>query len=206
MTKAVKNMILLSACLIFLTTGCRSVTKQELGPEEFVSFVNNEPALHRASEVNGIKYETRLIPSQALAMRHRGDSVKTRPEMDSLLKCYYDRVNFTLLISDANEDVHVVKQTIFDAQRYNTIISYANAEMSNDFMLVQEGDTLYTSLLHIESSNSVKPVLRLSLGFEGVKPGASDLTLIFSDHIFESGFIKFNFPSSALRNLPEIKI
>jgi hypothetical protein len=200
------DLIFLVGLLMIVTSGCTSFRVKSLTPDEYVTFLNSdESGMKSTSVVNNIRYQSILVPSQYLVIKHSKDSIKTQKDFEHQLDYYIDQLNVILLISDAGQKNHVVKKTIFDSQKYNSIIAYVNSEMKNDFMLVQDNDTIYTSLLHIESSNSVEPLLRLSLGFTGVNPKAKDVVLVFSDNIFENGFIKFNY-ASALSKLPEIKI
>ena len=175
--------------------------------EEYRQYLNSEECpLNTSKEINDIKYAVRVQPPQLTLMNSVGDSIKTELDFNRYLKYYMDKWNVVLLISDADQSDHLVKRTIFDQAKFQAILSYANTELAENVMLVQDNDTLYTSLIHLEPANSMQPLLRISMNFQGNNPNAESYTIIFNDDIFQNGPMKFRYTSEQFKNLPTLKI
>lgn len=188
-----------------LSFSCSDSTR--LFPSEYKQFVNSDECpLIQSKEINAIKYTVRLQPPELTALNCVGDSIKTESDFSRHLTYYADKMNVILLIGDADESEHLVKKTIFDPTKFHSILSYANTKLAEEVILVQDDDTLYTSLIHLEPANSMQPFLRISMNFHGVNPNAKAYTIVFNDNIFQSGPMKFRYSSELFKELPTLKI
>jgi hypothetical protein len=188
-----------------LIGGCSN--KRKLPPKEFIGFLSSsESGLTLKKNFNGINYKARMYTPELLALTQSESPINSEPELKKKAAECSDRLNFIFFIEDESKINYTVKSTVFDKQRYGAIMAYANTDMKNDFMLVQGKDTLACSILHLEPANSVHPLLRISLGFNGVNPTTKEYTLVYNDNIFNNGPIKFHYSQSTFDHLPEVKL
>lgn len=183
-----------------------SCKRSSLSREEYVKYFNSNDKFSVTREFNGILYKLKVQPPEILAFKNAEDQIRNKQDFDKELAYYKDKLNFVFLIEDASKNDGKVKSTVFNKQLYATILEYANTELRNDLKLIKNGDTLYCSAIHLESANSLQPVIRLSLGFTNLDPQNKDFTLVFNDNMFNNGPIKFSYSSTLFDQLPELKM
>lgn len=194
--------------IIILMAGLtQCANKKTLAPDAYMQYLNSsESGLMLSKEYNQISYKLKMQPAGYLAIANSGASIKTQADFKASLNNYKEQMNFILLIQDAEKSNHRVKSMVFNKQEYGTILAYANTDLKNDIVLIQERDTLYCRMLHLESANSLQPILRLSLSFNGINANAKEFTLILNDNIFNNGPIKFYYSKKVMENLPDLKL
>jgi hypothetical protein len=188
--------------VIFLT----SCKRASMSREEYITYMNNSEKLCVVKEFNGIQYKAKIQPPELLTLKNSDVEIKTNSDFKKELEYFKDKINFVFIIEDVDKNNTVVKSTVFNKERYAAILAYANTDLKKDLLLIQNGDTLYCSVFHLEPANSIQPVLRLSLGFSNLNAQNKDYTLIFNDNIFSNGPLKFRYAKGLFEQLPELKL
>jgi hypothetical protein len=177
----------------------------KLSVSEYIAFVNNsENGFISNRTFNGVNYRSSMVTPEILAIRSGNRTTLTKKQFEDELKTRENKLNFVFTISDESGS-NKVKEIVFNELAYSKILKYSNALINEDFKLLQGKDTIYCALVHLEPANSISPVLRLTIAFNGVNmknPG--DLTLFFNDNIFLNGPLKFHFNKELFTNKPEI--
>ena len=192
--------------IILLVLTFNSCKRTTLSMEEYFKYLNSNEKFSVTKEFNGILYKLKLQPPELMTLRNSKDQIKNTNDFHTELEYYKDKLNFVFLIEDASKNVGKVKSAVFNKQLYATILEYANTDLKKDLRLIQNGDTLYCAAIHLESANSLQPVIRLSLGFTNLDPNNKNYTLVFNDNIFNNGPLKFNYSSTLFDQLPELKM
>lgn len=195
-------------CFSFLFLACAACShKMTMGPNEYSQFIRSgNNGLSVSQEINAIKYRLKLLPPDYLALNSPDFPMQSSADKPGFFKEFDDKMEFIFVIEDPDRNSQRVKSTVFDKARYSSILSYANSELRNDFMLMTERDTLYCSLAHLEAANSVQPLLRLVIGFQSIHPLDKEFTLVYDDHIFNNGPVKFHYPKRVMEGLPELNL
>lgn len=177
--------------------------KKRLNQSDYLRFINSEESgLVQKKEFNNVIYKAKVhLPEMISAAAEEN---LTKAKFDSNMAYYHNKINFIFIMEDNGSTK--VRNAMFDKEKYGTILSYANTELKNDFKLLIGNDTLYCGLVHLETANSIQPVIRMTVGFSGVDSSAKSLTLIYNDNIFSNGPIKFYYSHETLNNLPEINL
>ena len=192
--------------ILLITLAAACGTGQKLTPDAYVRHMNsNESDLLVVKELNGINYKLRLLTPEYMALsQSRGSANKN--DVEEYLKNYGNQATFIFVIEDVDKHQGHVKSKVFNNESYGAILSYANTDLKNDFILVREADTVYCNLVHLEPANSLQPVIRLSLAFNIPPARAKGFTFLFNDNIFNNGPLKFTYSNQVMDNLPELKL
>lgn len=188
---------------IFIKCGA----KQVFSPVNYIKYINDEVnGLVVEREFNKIVYKAKLQPCEMIVLNNSIDKIKSDEQFRNEVSLYKGKLNFVFNIEDSKDGTYKVRELMFSKASYGKLLSYANVSLINDFKLLQGSDTLYCSIAHLESANSVQPIVRISLAFKGLDTlKKNDLTLLYNDNIFLNGPLKFHFSMDALNKIPEIK-
>lgn len=187
--------------LLLVLCSCERKTLQK---EAWLAYVNSEESgLVKVQNINGIEYTLKcMVPQQQCLLFNRNN--KETINMDTLLSEYRDKLHFVLRIRDQKDAYTAVRSVVFNKEMYGTLMGYANSDMNRDFTVESESGNSMCGLLHLESANSVQPELRMALSFSEVSTN-DEITLVFNDHIFNNGPIRFNYSKNTFANLPTLK-
>lgn len=183
-----------------------SCKRAALSRDEYIKYINTEEDFCVTREFNGVSYKLKLQPPELLTLKNSPEQINNNEDFEKSLEYFKDKLNFIFLIEDASKVDVKVKSAVFDKQIYASVLKYANTELRNDLKLIQNGDTLICSVVHLESANSLQPVIRLSLGFTDLDPLNKNYTLVYNDRMFQNGPIKFNYSSTLFERMPELKM
>jgi hypothetical protein len=173
---------------------------------EFNNFVNiPENGYIQELTFNKVKYSSKIELPQMIAINMLKADVIKKHELLDKVKQFNGKTNFVFTLSDSDGNSEI-KKLIYNKEDYNALVSYANTALVDDFKLLLGTDTIPARIAHIESSNGIEPVVRISVGFSGLDSLKKDLTLIYNDRIFNNGPLKFYFTEEALTNLPKLKL
>lgn len=198
-----KNNILFIILVIALT----SCQRRKILPEsEYVKYLNSSKSgLTITKFLNGIRYNLKMQPGELLAILNTSENTNNSLNYTEALKKYASQINFVFVIDDEQDNDNRVKLSVFNKEIYGNLLGYANTELIKDIHLVQGNDTLSCALVHMEPANSIQPVLRLALAFNGVDTAKKECTLIFNDNLFNNGPLKFHYPRDVFEQLPKLK-
>lgn len=191
--------------LLLLISSCGG--RKKLSPDAYVNYLNSEMSdLLISKELNKVNYKLRLLTPEYMVINGNRNTPVNNEQFTTKLKDQIGRINFVMLIEDSENTGSIVKQVVFNTDQYGTLLEYANSNLKNDFMLVRRKDTLFCSLIHMEAANSLQPVVRISFAFEGAGSNDDEFTLIYNDHLFNNGPLKFIYSKETLTQLPELKM
>lgn len=181
--------------------------KKVLSPDEYMTYMDSHKDVLKISrELNSVNYSLQMLTPEQQILINSPDVFNNPAAFEKELSYYRNKLNFILVLKDPEKGMNKVRSTMFDKSEYGKILAYANTSLKEDFYLVQNEDTLYSTIVHLESANSIQPVFRLALGFSGLDSLSKECTLVFNDKIFNNGPIKFHYSKNVLSNLPEIKM
>jgi hypothetical protein len=192
--------LLLTAVIV----SCSS--KKEMDREAYLSYLNSdESGLIMKKTFSGITYKLKCLTPEQLCLRFNGRKTISRTEYDSQVKEYSEQLSFVMLLQD-EKGGSKVRDLVFNKGSYGEALNYANSEMNKHIQLETTPGIIESGLVHLESANSLQPVLRISISFSGIKNMEDGFTLIFNDNIFNNGPIKFNYSKQVLEELPKLNI
>lgn len=197
--------LLASILVILVFTQCGK--KMVLSPEKYIQYVNSEKSdLVVERNFNNVTYTAKLQTPEFMAISINGNKIKNKTDFINETKYYRNKLNFIFLISDQKNKGNKVKEVLFNNDMYSSFLAYANTDLKNDFKLINDNDTLYCTMVHMEAANSVAPTIRLSIGFSSIDTNRiKEYTLVFNDNLFRNGPLKFRYSEETFNNLPEIK-
>jgi hypothetical protein len=198
-----RNNIFYTAIMVILFS-CSS--KKEMDRESYLNYLNSEESgLLVTKTLNGITYQLKCLLPEQQCLQFNKSTINSQKDFDQMINEYNGKLSFILLIKDENGS-GVVKKTVFSQTKYAEVVEYANTDQPKDIILETDQSELQCSMLHLESSNSVQPILRMILSFGKVENPYSGFTIIFNDNVFGNGPVKFNFSKNLLENLPKLKM
>lgn len=193
-------------CFVILSFLSSCSSKKEMDREEYLRYMNSKDCgLLVTKSLKGICYELKCIMPEQQCLRFNRNSIQSKEQFNQLLNEYKDKLSFIMVIKD-DEGSSVVRSAVFDKETYGNILGYANTELQKDFSLEGFESQNICAMAHIESSNSVQPVLRLVLAFGSVSKMEHGFTVVYNDNIFNNGPIKFNFSESTISHLPVLNL
>jgi hypothetical protein len=203
MMGSTKNKFVIVALALVFFSACKR--PQSLNLEDYKMYVNSEESeLVTKDEIEGFKYSCKLIPPALQIAQTR--AIKNEQELEKELD-QNRSVCFSFLIQDEAKEMNKVKHAVYDKELFADLLSYANSELVKDFTLITEdGRRIPGAIVHLEPANSVAPIIRLTVGFEGIDLKESTLTLQYDDKIFNNGIMNFKYSKETLTNLPKLKI
>lgn len=198
------NRLFSGLALCFTLFSCN----RQLSTQEYIRFLSSEKcALYSDKVIDRIRFKCRLQTPELIALLHSGHSAATQTAFEEEKKKYKDQLNVVFLIEDEAPKYHQVKKTVSDKQLYGNLLAYANTGLQQDFSLqLQTGELIPCGLVHMEAANSIQPVIRVTLSFNGVDPGVKDYSLIFDDNLFHTGRMKFHYGQEVFSGLPTLKL
>ncbi len=99
----------------------------------------------------------------------------------------------------------LLKYKLQSPKEYESRINYFSFGMQKDIQLIEGGDTLPCLLFHFERVYNVAPYATFLLAFPLGKDTKADKTLVFFDHGFNNGIIKFFFDGRDIKNVPQLE-
>jgi hypothetical protein len=100
----------------------------------------------------------------------------------------------------------LLKHGATSAADYKGRVNYFAFAMQNDIKLVEGDDTVPCLLFHYERAYDVAPYGTFLLAFPLPKNSKTDRTLIFTDHGFNKGIIKFFYRGADINNQPQLEV
>jgi hypothetical protein len=181
--------------------------KKHMTAEEYMVYMESGKSdLKISRELNNVSYNVQMLTPEHQVLLNTPELISKPDAFKEELRYYRNKLNFIVVLSDPASGNNKVKSTVFDKGAYGKILAYANTSLKEDFYLIQDQDTLFSTITHLESANSIQPVFRIALGFNEVDTLTKEFTLVFNDRIFNSGPVKFHYSKDLLSNLPEIKM
>jgi len=181
-------------------------TQRSVPLEQFVTWVvDKENKLVKDKTISDINYQLAYLPQEYLAYNELKGETFDKAKFEEVEKGYSELTYFKFRIEAKEEKGELLKHDLQSAQQYNERINYMSFKMQNDIILVQEKDTIFPGLFHFERVFEVAPYATVMFAFDKKKfDPVKGFTIIYNDHLFNKGYIKYNYRQNQTIDLPNI--
>ena len=178
----------------------------QLPLNEFVSWVaDTKNELSKSKEITDIDYRICYLPAESMAYMELKNENFSQEQFKQSCKYYTDMSYFNFRIELKQGSGELLKYHLNSPQQYNDRINYMAFGMQKDVFLIQGKDTLYSGLYHFERIFEVAPYATVMLAFDNKKfKREKEFTIVFNDRLFNKGYIKYNYKSNQLIDLPKL--
>lgn len=195
---------------VLLLTSCG---KETLAPKEYVNFIRSEKSgLLVSKTIDGFEFSLLYKPCEYIALMQDKDENISKIALDEKIKLMQGMQYYTFTIKTESGQ-ELMREGISAENEYYERLDYIVSYMQNDLSLIDGKDTLPCALFHYERNYNVAPQNNFVLGFEKPKSttgeganNATDKTLVFNDQILGIGKLMLTINSSAIQNIPQLKL
>ncbi len=209
-----KNTIYILLLLILTFASACNTTPKKLSAGEYVQWIENpKNQLKKAKEIGEYAYTVFYKPAEYISLReavNKGEqeNIQAISKRAEEIKNFYQ---FNFDITSADGTTSVLRQNIASEAEFGARINYFVSHAQQDFKLVQGADTIPCISYHFERTYNITPKNTILLGFEKPKKEAKDnsqesIQLIFTNRLFNSGDIKFQFSEKTLNTIPRLTL
>lgn len=177
---------------------------ETLPAAEFEAWVAN-PAndLLKSKAINDLDFKLCYMPKEKLAINELKGEAYTEAQFRDACAHYKGMSYFDLRIGLIKGSGELLKYELASPQQYNDRIDYMSFRMQKNIFLVQGKDTLYPGLYHFERIFEVAPFATVMLAFDNQKFDPKEqFTIVYDDQLFHKGYIKYNYGTNQLIDLP----
>lgn len=180
-----------------------------LNQRDYLTLMSSEAScLSSSQSLNNINFRCVLQTPELITLRRNGINYKDRTSFENDKRDYENLINFVFIIKDEGmPGKSIVKNAVLESDIFNNIMAYSNEHLNNDFEIeLSDGSKIPCSLVHLEPSNSIHPIIRITGSFKFISPKPEELTLIFNDNFFNTGKLKFHFNKRLFEQIPQLII
>jgi len=179
---------------------------REMPLVEFNAWVlNTDNNLLKTKNVGEINYNLSFVPKEFMAFNELKGQEYNKEAFDVALSHYDGMSYFNFKIAIEEGQGELLKYKLSSAQQYNDRINYMSFKMQKDIFLIQGKDTISPGLFHFERIFEVAPFATVMVAFDNEKFDLQkEFTIVYSDKLFEKGFIKYYYQPKLLIDLPKI--
>lgn len=187
-----------------------SDTKGALTVSEIQDYVI-EPSngLVKTKQINEFKYQIKYKPvDYVIASEVSEKDAITKKEYLEKLNELDGLQYFDIRVEVDGFNGELIKYNLSSEIEYERRVEYLAFKMQNDIKLIDGLDTSDCVLYHMERAYDVVPYTTILLGFKKSKinNGLTDKTIVFRDHLFKNGIIKFTFIPADIQRVPNLQI
>lgn len=143
--------------------------------------------------INDINYTATEVPLQYYLLRHQDDPTK----VDSLFEVYERERILEVEFQHTNEADLLLPD--YTNKSYEAAVKYMAFAIEKDFTVVTtSNDTIKCAGVNFERNFKIAPFKRVLLYFNDIDPN-ENIKLIYQDHLFGNGIIKFGFNQTPLK-------
>jgi|GEM_PF-1785248 len=203
---------LLLYIMFFVAGACLSCEPTVTDREGLLSWISKkENGFVRSKVVGEVQYSCRILPATCLAWRDiELDDSLDMDDMTAISRGYDSSLVmlFHIAPEDPQADWDVMTANVEDHDGYREKVLKMSFDMKENFVLTIDGDARHPVLVRLENHYGMKQGRNLMLVFdlEGSTQEElfhKDFTLDYTDDLFHSGKMRFNFHD--LKSLPKIK-
>ncbi len=144
--------------------------------------------------VNDINYTATEVPIQYYLLK---DNQNDYAKVDSLYQSNIKERIIEIEFQHANEIDLLLKD--YTNKSYDDAVKYMAFTIGEDFTVVtSSNDTIPCSGINFERNFKIAPFKRVLLYFNDIDPN-DHIKLIYQDHLFGNGIVKFNFKETPLK-------
>ena len=156
--------------------------------------------MHLSYNQGKYKVDCWYLPYSLLAY-YRISQVQNKYTQDSIANMFNDKMYFDLKFSYDNKDLlHSI-----GLNNYTNLVNYLSFGIEKDLCLVcDESDTLYPINIHTSRLYGSTQDNSIILSFDKPDKKKDKYSLIFTNHIFNSEIIKFDFYNKDIKKIPDL--
>ncbi|MCO6147926.1 hypothetical protein [Flavobacterium sp. NRK1] len=150
-----------------------------------------------SQKIDDINFTATEVPISYYILKSEGK--ENLFKVDSIEKANQsERVIEFNFIQDDEKDL---LEENFTGLNYDESVKYMSFGITNDFFVVtSKKDTVRCSGVTMERNFKIAPYQKVLLFFEGIKP-QDEIQLVYNDHLFKKGILKFKFQEKTTRIL-----
>lgn len=193
MRQSVQHML----CVFFIVFfGCKKENEQK--PTVDYKFFNLQQQGWKSKRITqlakDINYSATEVPLYYYLLKNIGDDYA---KVDSIYNANSKERIVEVEFQHTNQED--LLQEEFTNKSYEDAVEYMAFTIERDFMVVtSSNDTIRCSGANFERNFKVAPFKRVLLYFNNINPN-DNIKLIYQDHLFGNGIIKFNFQETPLK-------
>ena len=165
--------------------------------------LNPENGLSTSHDKEGVKLQVHYRPKDLIIQQNLNQ--RSKAEIDSLRNALSHYEYFILGLSREGREIETAYAG--DQVKYNSVVQYLNAGITENIHLINERDTvdLYEALYipHFGSSNTTSMLLIFK---EGFAKDDDQIKIVFDDPVFGTGKTEFAFEVNKLRHAPNLDV
>jgi hypothetical protein len=182
------------------------VSNEKFSPLEYVNWVGDiTHGLKRVRAFSNYIYTAQFKPWEYIVCEEQRKEAIPDSVVKKRLKDLNGMQYVDLKIELKEGEGELLKYGLTNPKEYDERIDYFSFGMQKDIKLVEAGDTLSCLLFHFERVYNIAPSATFLLAFPLGKVPKGDKTLVFIDHGFNQGIIKFFFDGRDIKNVPQLE-
>lgn len=171
----------------------------------YVDDINND--LVKIKELTNVIYTVKYEPVEYKTLKDFGNINKLdSKEFETKRNEYSGLCYFNFKIESKNSNKSPIKSIARSKEDLSKLFQYCNTELEKDFYL-ESGDLIIPcKLFHFEDDHQILNYNLVSLAFESDKIDLTknDIVLVYNDHFFNNGLLKFNFSKESIQSIPKL--
>jgi len=180
---------------VFLFTSCKDNSAKTTEDHKLFNLQQQGWKSKRINQfVGDINYTATEVPLKYYLLKNLGNNTK---KVDSLYNV--NKKERIIEIEFMHADKDDLLKNEYTNKSYDDAVKYLAFTIQKDFTVVTaSNDTIKCSGVNFERNFKVAPFKRALLYFNNINPN-DNIKLIYQDHLFGNGIIKFNFNQAPLK-------
>lgn len=190
-----------------MLVGKRAHHPSSLLPKDYVSWLKNpQNNLCKKSVFGDLTFECMYKPIEYIICMEKKKEQISKSEYNQRRKELSDMVYFEFLIKLTTGAGDILKYKMKADEDYTSRVKYFAFDMQRDLTLEIDGEVMPCSLFHFERVFDLVPYAKFSIGFVwDNKYNGKDITLVYSDKIFNNGLIKYTYSKNEFKSIPKLE-
>lgn len=191
--------------LLFLSLiSCKNET---LTCKSFIDWIEEEDhGFLKSEKIGKIGYEVLFKPVDYLIALNSIKENLNKSKYTTLKNEYGSMYYFTFKMNSLEKDKHILNLNLNEFQSIDERLNYLSFDMSKDFKLVENKDTIPCTLYHYEQKTGMYNSITILLGFPKNKKTQTDFTLIYENHLNNESDVQFRFEKTDIEAIPTLKL
>lgn len=178
------------------------VQNEIMSPSALVTWSEETNHQTKTQQIGDLTYTLTHVSPEYLAIHDLGMDAAAK-QIDSLKADYSGMDYFKLKIEAANFSEELLKYNLESASQYDERVRYCSFAIANDLTLKSNNQTVQCGLNHFERAFNAAPFVTIMLAFPKTEI-KKDVTVIFDDHLFNKGLIRFTWTAEEFDAFPKL--
>lgn len=183
-----------------------SSTAVALDQADYEEEVRNEHFLVSRKQIADYEFSFKYLPVDFRISQDYKGKLNARIR-DSVYADYNDAQYITFSIRSLKGNGEFIKQITSGYDQYDELVKYFSYQLQHDMKLIEGKDTLDCMFAHFERAYDAVPYIHFMLAFDKGKSDApQDRTLLYNDHVLETGPVKLTILKKDFEHIPKLKV